>query len=534
MISGNLKGFLKKVNRPLDRISDRLTIKNKKLANLFRLLMFLVAVHLLFVTVGVYRFMNNRPGSIHSSAQCQRASVALNYYKNDMNFFEPRIQRHISGEGITGLEFPIIYYAGAVLYKIFGFNDVFLKIISLLIVVYGLYMFYRLSLQYIKNSFLVVLIVGSAVLSPVLLFYTPNFLPDAPSLGLTLAGWYFFFQYIQSGNYKHLNFFVLLGALAALIKSIAILSFMVVIGLVILDRFGLFKKQQRGMLFENKWKVLLRIFIGFLSVVAWYFYAHYITIKYKNQTFALKPIMVDSWEALAKVWAGIKNYWAYQYYSYESYVLMLSSIIVIILAAKFVNRLLLSITVLYVLGCMAYVYFFTYQFENHDYYIIAILPCVFFLFLTMGDIAYRLISNHVRLLAVLLVFILFFNMKEAIVVCKDNYYTRNLYELDNLSGIDFKPYEDLEPKLREKGIKRTDKTMSAFDNTYCSTLYLMDQLGINIPDDADYRMVDTLLKKYDIRYLVLNDSARFNKLYPNNFADKIIIMHRGLIVYKLK
>ncbi|MCE3260216.1 MAG: hypothetical protein K0S12_1857 [Bacteroidetes bacterium] len=498
MSGGNFKLLVDKINARFDRLTDKLTIKNERASAIFKLLVFAIAVHLLFTTIGVYKFIHLGPGSIHASAQGQRASVALNYYKNDMNFFEPRIQRYITGEGITGLEFPIIYYAAAIMYKMFGFNDVFLKIIDLLIVLYGLLMFYRLSLQYIKNSFLTLFVVGTAALSPVFLFYTPNYLPDAPSLGFVLAAWYFFFQYLKTDRSRHLNLFVLFGTLGALIKSIAVLCFMVVICLVILDWLRFFKRTHKGSIFKNKGRVLLAVLIGFVLVAAWYYYAHYITKKYNNQTFALSPLMVDSWERWVKVLIGIKNYWVYQYFSYEAYVLMLCSIIVIILSFKFVNRLLLTVTVLNVLGSIGYVYFFTYQFENH-----------------VGVI-------------------LFFNMKESVLKCKINYYNRNLYERTYLTGMDYRPYEDLEPKLRAKGVKRTDFTLSAFDDSACSSLYLMDQIGITVNSNPERQAIDTVLTKYNIKYLVINDSAKFNKIYPNNFSDKILLFHRGLIVYKLK
>ena len=146
----------------------------------------------------------------------------------------------------------------------------------------------------------------------------------------------------------------------------------------------------------------------------------------------------------------------------------------------------------------------------------------------------KLSAKYFKPITAILVIILFFNLKEALINCKKNYYNRYLFELEYLSKIDYRPYEDLEPKLRAKGIKRTDKTVSAFDETYCSSLYLMDQLGINIDEGSPLGGVEPLLKMPEIKYLIVNDSAKFNKLYHMDIADKIIIRHRGLIVYKLK
>src|SRR6185369_5921613 len=185
----------------------------------------------------------------------------------------------------------------------------------------------------------------------------------------------------------------------ALIKAIAILNFMVVISLIILDRLGYFRNSNYGTLFEHKLRSVMKILVGTAVVFCWYYYAHYITIKYNNQTFALKPIMVDNWDAFEKVWVDTRNYWGPQYYAYETYVLMMISVVVCIAAYKLVDRLLLTITILYLLGSCCYVFFFTNQFRDHDYYIIAILPLVFFLFLTFGDVVYKIITRYARVLA---------------------------------------------------------------------------------------------------------------------------------------
>jgi hypothetical protein len=530
-----LKQFIHYTNAALDHFAQRLTIRNRWLLFLFTSVVFLVSLHLLFTSVGIYKFIHSRPTSIHASAQTQRASVALNYYRNDMNFFEPRIQRYIDGPGITGVEFPIIYYTAAICYKTFGFDEIYMRLIDLLIVVLGFFMFYRLALMFIKNSFLAILLVGSAAISPVLLYYSPNFLPDAPSMALALISWYHFFKYVKERKEKHMNLFVVFAVFGALIKAIAILNFMIVLSLIILDRLGYFRKSAYGTLFEYKLRSVFKILVGTAVIFCWYYYAHYITIKYNNQTFALKPIMVDDWEAFKKVWVDTRNYWGPQYYAYETYVLMMISVVVCIVAYKLVDRLLLTVTVLYVLGSCCYIFFFTNQFRDHDYYIIAILPMVFFLLLTFGDVVYKITSGYTRMLAPIIAIILVFNLKESITKTKRNYYNRYLYEREYLSGMDYRPYYDLEPVLRAHGIKRTDKTVSLFDHSYCGSLYLMDQLGVTYGNYDEPATLKLLLELPNIKYAVVSDSARMNKVYPGNgLASKVLFTHRGLLIYKLR
>ena len=54
---------------------------------------------------------------MHQGAQADRASVAWNFWYESMNFFEPRVMENRAAEGIAGMEFPIIPYLVALLYK---------------------------------------------------------------------------------------------------------------------------------------------------------------------------------------------------------------------------------------------------------------------------------------------------------------------------------------------------------------------------------------------------------------------------------
>jgi hypothetical protein len=95
-------------------------------------------------------------------------------------------------------------------------------------------------------------------------------------------------------------------------------------------------------------------------------------------------------------------------------------------------------------------------------------------------------------------------------------------------------FNDLEPKLRKFGIKRTDRTICGFDNDWCASLYKMDQLGYTFDEGVSKDQLKTLLESGSFKYLVLTDSTKFNKLYLNNFEKNLVATHRGLLIYKLK
>lgn len=505
--------------------------KNKPVFRLLSILIFFIALNYFYSYVGIYKWMSERPCSVHSSAQCIRASVAMNYYNVDMNFFRPRIQRYQQSGGITGVEFPVIYYAAAIGYKLFGFNDSYLKIISLAIVTLGIFFFYRLSQQFLRNTVLSLLLVCTAIVSPVLLFYSANFMPDAPAFALVLGAWYFFFQYLKTARNKHLNLFVAFGTLASLIKVVSVMCFLVVFCLLVLDSMKFFKNQDRIYLVQKRIRVVFVSLFGIAIVIAWYAYARVMYKIYGNPPTAMEPMMVWDKETLDLVWKYARN-WIFDYFSYESYILFAIAGVLTVVLVKQVNRLLLTITVIYLLGCLCYLVLFLYQFMHHDYYIIAMLPCAFFILLTFFDAINKFAHKYSLLVNIAFTIIVFFNVKESVERCRKVYNER--FESKAYLNTDYRAYHDLEPRLRALGIKREDKFASAFDQSYSNTLYFINQAGITIGYESSTEDIARELSSPEIKYLVLSDSAGFNKVYPNDFAKNIILYHRGLIVYKLK
>ena len=527
----SIKEILRNLDLQIDAGLRIFKIKNPVLKRIVTASIFLVALHLFYSHIGVYRFIHERPCSIHASAQCQRASIAQNYYHVSMDFFKPRIQRFAQNDGLTGVEFPIIYYTAAVLYKCFGFDETFLRAISLIIISAGFLCFYLLANKFLKNGFFSMLITLSAVFSPVLLYYSANFMPDAPALGFTLCAWYFLFRHIHDEKNKWLLLFVLFATLGGLIKSISLMCFMVVLCLLLLDALKVFKTEERIHLFRRKGRLLLGILVGMGIVISWYAYAKWLTGVSGNNSFNMATVMVQDKEGLARVYETVHNVWLFQYYSYETYVLLLSALAFVILTIRKANRVLVFITLFYLLGSLCYAYLFLSQFQYHDYYFIAMLPTVFFMLLLLADGVRRLSLRYSYLVGFAFVVILFFNMKECIANCKANYFFR--YNSRAYLGGDYRPYYDISPRLKALGLTRQDKIVSAFDDSYSNTLYFMDQPGYTVEGCFVGDTIKHIINAPGVKYLVVNDSAKFNKVFPNNFSN-IILTHRGLIVYKLK
>ncbi|MBA3663677.1 MAG: glycosyltransferase family 39 protein [Bacteroidetes bacterium] len=500
--------------------------------------LFVIALAWFFNSIGLPATMSKRPCSIHLFGQTERASIALNYSERDMNFFLPRIHKFDHGDdGITGMEFPLVPYVPAICYKLFGFNEIYYRGFVLLIIVAGLFLFYQLVYSVTKSYVLSLGLIAAAYFSPALIFYSNNFMPDVPSLGFVLAGWYYFFKFLRNEqNKKYFRIYWLLMLLGILIKITSFISLTAVIGLVILDSMGFFKKtSERGFLFSKNQKrtIIVGYILTILLVAAWYLYARWLSNHYKNAGFLLSQTVETAWAEIVGIWSYINKVHKYEYFTYEGYVLFGSLFTVLLLGYKFVSRLYFTITILILIGNLIFICLFFSQFHDHEYYIIPLLPFIFMLVLTFGDFLQRVSLRFSRLIYFAFLVILFFNLKESAAACKKDFTLK--YEPKYIRWVsDFESYWDLEPKLRKLGIKNTDYTLAGFDKSFCNSLYLMNQLGYSFDEKISKEDLKKLIENPRYKYLVISDSTKFNAFYPNSFSQNIVTTHRGLIVYKLR
>lgn len=506
---------------------------NSKWILLFTILFFFIAINSYHNYLGLYDHVGKRPCSVHIWAQSARASIALNYYRTDLNFFKPHIHKFLEGEGVTGLEFPLVNYVPAILYKLFGFNEIYYRGFVLFTIVIGLLFFYLLINSYIKNCLVSFGLILSAYCSPVMAFYSINFMPDVTSLAFTLIAWFFFFKFLKSDQTKkYFILFMTFATLSALIKITSLITIIAVVCLVLIDYTSYFKRQKKGVLFENKKKLLLYLCSGIIVVLAWYTYSFWLSKHSKTQSFTMQTALITDIPTAMEVLGRIKDDHLFEYYPYENYILYICFIGVMLLGFKFVDRVLFTSFAIVTLGNLCFFYFLFYQFKDHDYYVIPILTSVFFLILIFADILSKIRFNYFKWIYAIFLVILFFNLKESMVWTK-----RDLDKRFDTAYIQYfdrsRPYDDLEPKLRKLGVLRTDKTLSGFEDGWCNSLYKMDQVGYTFTDTTRASRIDSLLTIYQFKYLVVSDSARFNKLKPKDLKTEILTTHRGLIVYKI-
>lgn len=494
-------------------------------------LIFGILTLFIYYNVGVFDHIKDKPNSVHTWAQSDRASVAACYFNEDMNFFKPRIYNRSNGNnpGICGMEFPIINYTAAICYKVFGFQEMYYRLINFILLFGGLIAAFQLCNIFIKDVIISATIVWLFMMSHVLFFYSANFLPDTGSLGLVLISWYLFFRMgLKPGNRITFLFFIIIS-LACLIKVTSMVSLIAMVILIAARHFYFI--QSDGIPKFNR-QILIGFVICLVSVFAWYRYAAWLNDTYQNYFFIMKANTIASAvelrQILRQIYAG--NFIDYYPLLMKQLIAVSFGIFVISIFAQ--NRMLALVFILLLLGFAGFAFAMLKQFKDHDYYIIAMMPVVFFLFLANGEFIKRKLKPggifYVVIISVLLVVV---NM--SMILCKKFYqnkrYGKGYYFI---SYWEYDRFTNMGPYLDSISVGRNDKVITYYDLTPNASLYLLNRKGTTVKY-GDIGRLNSLISTNNFKYLIINDTARFTKELFSFLEGKKVADKYRLQVYRL-
>jgi 4-amino-4-deoxy-L-arabinose transferase-like glycosyltransferase len=132
--------------------------------------------------------------------QSDVAAIARNYFQGGFHFAHPQIDWAGDESGYVGTEFPILPFLAAICYKIFGVHEWVGRVQALTLFAVSLPFFFLL----VRKIF------GETAATWALFFYgfAPVgimagrcFMPDMPSLGLSIIGLYFFQRWIDESEF---------------------------------------------------------------------------------------------------------------------------------------------------------------------------------------------------------------------------------------------------------------------------------------------------------------------------------------------
>jgi hypothetical protein len=483
--------------------------------------------------LGVFKALPKSPESVHQGAQCDRACVAWNYYHESMNFFMPRVSEDRQSEGVTGMEFPVIPYSAALLYKIFGPHDFIYRFLMYVLVSLGVFHAWKITGLFIQQNIHRLLLVFGWYCSPVLVFYTPNFLADSGAMAFVMMAWYYLLLRIYGVEPdRNLRRYSLWMSLAGLLK----ISFLIygISGFMLLYLWRFFKNQPLQVVLTRRdfWWML----VPAIPVSAWYGYSGWLTRKTSNMHFLQSMNPAESIKELIQNSQTAINNWQESLYR-PGYFVYFMIVLLILLVLRLRDALLPGLAaILMISGFGAIWILFNRQFLYHDYYFILFFPALFFgwLFLQQLFQEQRQVFLGCASIGMGVAFwvIPFMNAGHAAHMMNRRYATGDYYHQNA-----FPETEELvaQSDTLKKVIPEGARIFYAFDNTPNTALYLMKKRGVRISKDFGPEITADILSKSRAKFLVLNDTALWFSHYEPRLKTgaRAVYHQKNTHVYRL-
>lgn len=516
----------------------------------------LVLIHfglfiILFFFMGYHRIWNAGPQSIHAWRQSDSYAQALTFYHEDVSLWKPQLLfAGENGDRQAISEFPILYWTTAKIWKITGPQPAVLRLIDLLLLWLGLFFLARLIFEMTNDLYWALFSALLTFSSPVLGYYSFNFIPNTPALGLALVGLYYLFRFHRDGKNKDLTIATALYIFASLMKVTALFSLLALSGSLLL--FYLRQKHEE----RNKaWRLAVSVITILGVYLAWNRYAHWYNQQHLNGLFNqsiipiwdLNPTQIS--EIAGKAYHNILPQY---FYPPAYYAIILLFVFLIFNYAK-IDKIWLHATLLLVAGIGLFKILFFQGLDVHDYFLTNTLVFIPFISICLFDFLLKKKTNlnslYVKIPASV---ILFFLLNYSMIVTRSHYnphqkaVTQNIrlskakqdywaYVYWTMELQDFQ-YRGINKYLREIGIDYNDAVISLGDYSPNRTLCWMETTGFTDLDFHDLPLADRIenLKSRGAKYLVYNENDKPDLAALKPLLADSVGSYNKIRIYSLK
>lgn len=502
---------------------------------------------------GSFETMDRGPYSQHQWRQSDCLSITQHYYQDNLPFLEPEIHwRGVGQSGKTISEFPIIYYSVAKIWQVTGKQYWIYRGISFLIMAIGLFYLKKLAQRFLKDDFWAIFVPLLLFSSPILAYYSNNFMMNTNAFALALIGAYHFYRHRTEKSYKHLIYACLLFLFAGLLKITALLLFFGVGAIFLYEMLW----KERSL--KQRWKELLPYASTLVLILMWYIYAGSYNANNMSDVFlqGLLPIWDLDWSDIYSNWKLLNNDLKPAYFNVPSLSLLGILFIGLVINFKKANRYFLGLSILITLGIIAYILLFFQVFNQHDYYLTNLLifiPLISLLFLDFLQNQYETIfkSRTVKITASIGLLFLIYSAavqtvvkydigknwaKNSFILNKEDVAYWQWYHWDYENSL--KELETIESELQKAGVKLNDKVLSLPDGSINISLYLMNRNGYSGYRDkklAKYSDTEKVQKaiEWGAKYLVISKNELLKEEYLQPFLQNKVGGTEHVSIFKL-
>src|SRR5437899_1248006 len=264
-----------------------------------------LAITIWIFAVAVRLILINQPYIDHWSwRQSDVAAIAQNFLINGFRFAYPQIDWAGDATGYVGTEFPILPFLAAICYKFAGVHEWIGRSQAVIFFAVSLPFFF-LIVRETFGSTAAVWATFFFSFTPLNIFTGRSFMPDAPSLSLSIIGLYFFLRWTRDQKWMRLLLAAIAISLSLLIKITSIviaapLLCLVVAGIGDPDRSTI--KPARSRDHRSRLQLLLFAAITLLPSAIWYWHAYQIAEKfYPHHFFGAGGIRIENFSWYSEI-----------------------------------------------------------------------------------------------------------------------------------------------------------------------------------------------------------------------------------------
>lgn len=489
--------------------------------------------HLLFLIVFGYFFLDLRldhtitqpPHGVHQWRQSDGASMARVFEQKHNSIFEPQIFNQFGDDGSAGGEFPLFYYIAGKTYNIFNYHPFILRFILFLPFFIGLLAMLDALLGLFNYKLFALLPMFIFLCSPTFMNYSVSTLPDAAGFGLALIGSSFLLKFQKSKSKLHLVLSSLTFMIAGLTKISMLLPMFALVG-----AYGV-----SSIIHKTRWaqvaKSIAYVIITMMPVLSWYRYISNYNLLHKTTYFAtsIRPIWDLSSEEIHRIWLHINNFWLQLIFTDWYANAVIGALLICALAFRKIDRFIILISLLLLIGSLAYGLLFYINLEHHDYYF---LP-FFFLFLMIFIWAAKSIelsfqSKWIRLGSIVLLAVISWQTAQAAVKKTRKSY-QGWFNDFSLS----KSLFDVESFLDNKNIPKSAKFAVPQDESSNISLLFLNRSGYTkLSGIFDVDDLDPLIDQ-GVEYALVLDTSFYSVTFLKYHITDTIGYHHELGIYKV-
>jgi len=286
----------------------------------------------------------------------------------------------MSVDGRVGVEFPILPYISAQIGRISSseYMPWIMRGLNAVLLFLALFLLAKnLDGDVMQRSAMVAMV----FLSPVLVFYSFNFLPDTTGLAIVLLSIAQLLRYLKSQTNKDWILALLLAAFATLVKTTCGIYF-IALGASFFLKF-IREKEYKPLIYL----VAIQILAATVIILYDLFYFYQVNVTLWSIIFMSESQPIENWKDLQLVVKGF-GYWFGQWASwYQIITLAIVGVLLKLEKSRVVlDKTLVHFLIISVVGVLMFISQMGKQYVNHDYYFVAsVIPILFILAVVLSQ-----------------------------------------------------------------------------------------------------------------------------------------------------